>query len=126
MAHKKSLGRKASDEARRAAQELVDTYGPALSSPDGQYCINPSDLPEDQTVVTAEQAAHALLEALTLLASTGWLVDTTVSLDRFVMREDYQSIRKKTQTTKEALEELGKKHHRSVRDLQRQVGSAKR
>ena len=126
MAHKKSIGRKASEETREAASFLCDIYGPALTSPTGRYCVNPDDEPEDQVFVTTEQAGRALLDAIQRLARTGYLVDTEVDLERFTIREYYKLIKSKGKTSKEAIAELGKVYFRSERDLQRQVGNDKR
>lgn len=120
------IGRKASDEARREAKNLAQTYGPAVKSPDGSYCVNPEDGPEDHIYVSAEKAAYVLLEAMQRLAATGWLEETEVKLERFLIREQYKHIRGKTHTTKEAIEKLGMEYPRSQRDLERQVGKTKR
>lgn len=117
-----SVGRKAGVEARDAAQELIDCYGPALSNPAGRYCINPADAPEDHIHVSAEQAAHALLRAWRRFVDTGWLVETEVKLEGFMIREDYKPIRANAKTSKEAIERLAKIYPRSIRDLERIVG----
>lgn len=120
-----AIGRRASSEAQDAAKMLVDTYAQALHSiPDG-HCLNPEEHPEDQIFISAEQAAVAVVAALEHFVETGFWVETIVSLERFLIREDYKSIRNKTKTTKEALLTLAKSHRRSQRDLERQVGKFK-
>lgn len=126
MAHKQSIGRKASDEARDAARALVDMYKPVLADPTGCLCLNPEEAPEDQIFVTHDDAARAMLGALERLAETGWLVEIKVSLEKFLIRADYAAIKREHSKTKDALLVLSDKHPRSTRDLQRMVGNDKR
>jgi hypothetical protein len=116
---------KASGEARDAAKELLDAYGPPLRSLSGTFCINPDSDLEDHIFVSDEQAAQALLDAMGRLASTGWLVETEVKLERFLIWEDFKRIRPKFHTTRAALEELAKLYPRSIRDLERIVSGRK-
>lgn len=125
MAHKPKLGRKASDELRAEARKLHDLYAPAFRG-GGGYCVNPEDDAEIQQYISVEQAGRSLLEALQLLAETGWLVDTRVSLDSFLMNYEYRKLKEKHGTTKGALAELAKKYPRSERTLQRIVRNDKR
>lgn len=120
-----AIGRRASSEAQDAAKMLVDTYVQALHSvPDG-YCLNPEEHPEDQIIISAKQAAVAVVAALGRFVETGFWVETVVSLERFLIREDYKSLRVKVKTSKEALLDLEKLYHRSQRDLERQVSKIK-
>ncbi len=114
-------GQKASCEARDAAKALVNLYGPALDSLSSSSCINPEADPEDQIFMSAERAAHVLLDAMTRLAKTGWLVETDVKLERFTIWYDFKRIRPRFRSTKAALDELVKIHPRSIRDLERIV-----
>lgn len=118
---KSAVGRGAAEESRDAARALVRIWGPALLSPSGTFCVNPDDDVEDQVTVSAAQATRALFDAMVRLADTGWLVETEVSLERFMIRETYKSIRIRARTTKTALEELVKIYPRSIRDLERIV-----
>jgi hypothetical protein len=116
---------KASSEARDAAQGLLDAYGPPIRSPSGTFCLHPDEDPKERITVLYEQAAQALLDAMARLANTGWLVETEVKLERFLIWEDFKKIRPKCGTTSEALEELAKLHRRSIRDLERVVSGRK-
>lgn len=119
-------GRRASDEAREAAQKLLDAYGPAIRSPSGNFCVNPEEDEEDRVVVSAEQAAYALFEAMVRLATTGWLVHTEVKLEKFIIREYfYKVIQPEDRAKTAALEKLREKYPRSIRDLERMVGKKK-
>lgn len=120
-----AVGRRASSEAQDAAKLLVDTYVQALHSvPDG-HCLNPEEHPEDQIIISAEQAAVAVVAALERFVETGFWVETVVSLERLLICEDYKSLRVKVKTSKEALLDLAKLYPRSQRDLERQVGKFK-
>ena len=115
----------ASHEARDAAKDLVEAYGPPIRSETGSFCLNPDDDPEDHITISSERAAQSLLNAMIRLANTGWLVDTEVKLERFMIRADYKRIRPRFRTKKAALEALAKLHPRSIRDLERMVGNKK-
>lgn len=119
------VGRRASDEARDAATKLLNAYGPALSSLSGTFCVNPEADPEDQVVVSADQAAYALHDAMIRLAETGWLVETEVKLEKFLMRQEFMALRRTSPTTKAAIEKLAERHHRSSRDVERLVSKKK-
>jgi hypothetical protein len=119
--HRSARRGKASSEARDAAQGLLDAYGPPIRSTSGTFCLYPDEDPKEQITVLYEQAAQALLDAMARLANTGWLVETEVKLERFLIWEDFKKIRPKCGTTSEALEELAKLHLRSIRDLERIV-----
>lgn len=120
-----AIGRRASSEAQDAAKLLVDTYIQALHSVPNGHCLNPEEYPEDQIIISAEQAAVAVVAALERFVETGFWVETVVSLERFLICEDYKSLRVKVQTSKEALLDLAKLYPRSQRDLERQVGKFK-
>lgn len=115
----------ASCEARYAAKELLDAYGPAIRSVSGTFCINPDDHPEEHIIISSERATQALLDAMSRLANTGWLVETEVKLERFMIRADYKRIRPQFRTVKAALEALAQLHPRSIRDLERIVSNKK-
>jgi hypothetical protein len=124
--HRSARRGKATSEARHAAQGLLDAYGPPLRSPWGTFfCLNPNDDEKAHITVPYEHAAQALLDAMARLANTGWLVETEVKLERFLIWEDFKKIRPKCDTTSEALEELSKLHPRSIRDLERVVSGRK-
>ena len=119
-------GRRASDEARDAATKLLNAYGPALRSVSGTFYVNPEADLDDHVVVSAEQAAYVLLEAMIRLAATGWLVETEVKPERLIVREYfYRVIRPESRTKTASLEKLAQKYPRSVRDLERLVGKKK-
>lgn len=119
-------GRRASDEAREAATGLLHAYGPALRNLSGTFCVNPEADPEDQVIVSAEQAAYALLDTMNRLADTGWLVETEVALERLIIREYfYKVIRPEPGKTKVPLQKLSQKYHRSPRDLERMIRKTK-
>lgn len=119
-------GRRASDEARDAAMKLLNAYGPALLSGSGSFCVNPEADTKDQVVVSSERAAYALLDAMTRLAATGWLVETKVALERLTIREYfYKVIKPEPGKTKVPLQRLGQKYPRSSRDLERMVRKTK-
>lgn len=115
----------ASHEARDAANDLVAVYGPPIRSETGSFCLNPDDDPEDHITISSERAAQALLDAMIRLANTGWLVETEVKLERFMIQADYKRIRPQFRTVKAALEALVKLHPRSIRDLERMIRSKK-
>lgn len=115
----------ASHEAREAAKDLVKAYGPPIRSEFGTFYLNPEEDPEDRIVISSERAAQVLLDAMSSLARTGWLVETEVKLERFMVRADYKLIRPKFRTVKAALEALAKLHPRSIRDLERMVSDKK-
>ena len=115
----------ASQEARDAARDLLKAYGPPIRSESGSFCFNPEDDPEDRIIISSEQAAQALLDAMDRLAKTGWLVETEVKLERFMIRADYKQIRPQSLTVKAALEALAKLYPRSIRDLERMVSNKK-
>lgn len=124
------VGRRASDEARDAAQKMLDAYGPAIRSPSGTFCVNPEvdpeKYPEDRVNVSAEQAASVLFEAMGRLSTTGWLVHTEVKLEGFIIREYFYKVIKPGYREKTAaLGKLGQKYPRSIRDLERIVGKKK-
>lgn len=123
--HRSARRGKASSEARDAAQGLLDAYGPAIRSPSGAFILYPHKELKERITVLYEQAAQALLDAMARLANTGWLVETEVKLERFLIWEDFKNIRPKCDTTSEALEELEKLHRRSIRDLERIVSGRK-
>jgi hypothetical protein len=105
---------------------LLHAYGPALRTPSGTFCVNPEADPEDQVVVSAEQAAYVLLDAMNRLADTGWLVESEVALERFIIREYfYKVIQPEPGKTKVPLQKLGQKYSRSPRDLERMVRKTK-
>lgn len=119
-------GRRASDEARDAAMKLLNAYGPAIRSVSGTICVNPEADAEDQVVVSTERAAYVLLDAMTRLADTGWLVETEVAHERFIIREYfYKVIKPEPGKTKVPLQKLGQKYPRSPRDLERMVRKTK-
>jgi hypothetical protein len=119
--HRPTRGQKASSQARDAAQALLDIYSPALRSPSGSVCVNPEADSEEQIVLSSEQAAYMLLDAMGRLANTGWLIETNVNLERFLIWYDFKRTRPKHRRTIAALEELAMIHHRSIRDLERVV-----
>lgn len=114
-----AVKRKASEESRDAARTLLKVWGAAILSPTGAICVNPEGDPDEQIKVSSERATAVLFDALNRLSETGWLVETDISLDRFVIREDYKVIRARTKTTKAALEELVQIYPRSIRELER-------
>lgn len=122
MPHRPARGERASGEARDAAKKLLNIYSPALRSPSGTVCVNPEAALKDQIFLSAEKAAYMLLDAMTRLATTGWLVESEVKLGRFIVWHDFKRIRPKYRRTRAALEELATIHPRSIRDLERIVG----
>ncbi len=121
MAHKKPIGRKASDEAMTHAQALIDMCEPALKDPTAPYCINPDDPIDDQILISSTQATGMLLNAVRNLAETGWMQETRVDVGRFVIRERFESIKKRPEigSIKAAIAALSEEYPRSERDLQR-------
>lgn len=115
----------ASHEARAAAKDLLKAYGPPIRNESGTFCFNPEDDPDDHIIISSERAAQVLLDAMDRLAKTGWLVETEVKLERFMIRADYERIRPQFMTVKAALEALAKLHPRSIRDLERMVSNKK-
>lgn len=93
MPHRPARGERASSEARDAAKKLLDIYGPALRSPSGNVCVNPEAAKKDQIFLSAEKAAYMLLDAMARLATTGWLVESEVKLERFIIWHDFKRIR---------------------------------
>ena len=120
-----AVNRKASQESRDAARALLKVWGPAILSPTGAFCVNPENDLDEQVEISSEQATGVLFDALNRLSRTGWLGETEISLERFVIREDYKMIRARTKTTKAALEELVQMYPRSIRDLERIIRGAK-
>ena len=53
-------GRLASAEDRARVQELVTMYRQAQQSPDGRYCVNPDDEPENQSFICKDDPEHLL------------------------------------------------------------------
>lgn len=119
--HRPARGEKASSEARDAAKDLLDIYSPALRSPSGTVCVNPEADEKDQIDLSAEQAAYMLLDAMARLATTGWLIESEIKLERFLIWHDFKRLRPKHRRTIAALEELATIHRRSIRDLERIV-----
>ena len=115
----------ASQEARAAAKDLLKAYGPPIRSVSGTFCLNPDDDEEDHIIISSARAAQVLLDAMDRLAKTGWLVETEVKLERFMIRADYKQIRPQFRTAKAALEALAELHPRSIRDLERMVSNKK-
>lgn len=120
-----AVNRKASQESRDAARALLKVWGPAILSPTGSFCVNPENDLDEQVEISSERATGVLFDALNRLSRTGWLGETEISLERFVIREDYKMIRARTKTTKAALEELVQMYPRSIRDLERIIRGAK-
>jgi len=123
---KPTIKRGVAEESRDAAKCLLRVWGPALLDSAGTYCVNPDSDPEDQVIVSAEQASRELFNAMARLAETGWLIETQVKLERFIIREYFKTLWRPTVTKTAALHELTKIYPRSIRDLERVVRGLKR
>ena len=84
------VGRAAHPLVRDQAKKLAITYRQVLNAPNGEFCVNPSDEPEEQQWINVAQALDHVLAALERFDETG---DFGVQLDlrKFGIREFYKA-----------------------------------
>ena len=99
------IGRSAHELLRDQAAALVRAYRPVLDSPDGRYCSNPDDAPEEQTWVTVPQALNAVLIALGNFEKTGSFAPE-IDFKRLHIRETYRAMKRAGIKREDAIEEL--------------------
>lgn len=105
MATGVKVGRAAHPLVRDQAKKLAMTYRQVLNAPDGEFCINPDDAPEERQRINTAQALDHVLSALERFDETG---DFGVKLDlrKFSVREAYKAARAGGSNRNDAIEAM--------------------
>jgi hypothetical protein len=119
MAKREKTGRRAGDDDRARAANLVAQYFIALSSPDKRYCINPEDEPEFQIFIDGTDV-EPLLVALQSFADHGTFALMSDG-QPFLMRVDFSQLRTKGMSYADAIATLAEKHNKSESSITRMV-----
>lgn len=118
--HGRKIGRSAHELLRDQAAALVRAYRPVLDSPDGRYCSNPDDAPEEQTWVTVPQALDAVLNALESFEKTGSFAPE-IDFKQLHIRERYSSMKRAGVKREAAIDELTTMFHQSRSTIERAI-----
>lgn len=122
MATGVKVGRAAHGHVRDQARKLATTYRKVLESPDGKFCANPDDDPEEQTWITESQALAHLVSALENFAETGIFVQQ-FDLKKFGIREAYKAEMLKGVKRAVAITKLMELHGMSKSVIERTIRS---
>jgi hypothetical protein len=117
---KPKIGRSGGELLREQAAAIVNTYVPVLDSPDGRYCVNPTDPLEEQTWVTTPQALRFLLDDLKNFAETGSF-SSGIDFKSFSIRERYRSLTDGGAIRETAIELLEAEFHCSRSTIERTI-----
>ena len=114
-------GRRAGQDDRQRARELIELYQLAQDSSDGRYCLNPGNEPEDQAFIEYTNPDF-LLSALAGFAEHGTFINMDFLIVRNVeMHLEFEALRPTVQNNAEAIEFLANKHNASVRTIERRL-----
>jgi hypothetical protein len=119
----KKTGRRASPEERALAGKIVSLYRLAEESPNGKYCINPESSPEDHEFFWAN--AEELLALLEGFAEHGTFefIDQ-IEFDILDIHHAVKDLRDKGLTRENAVAIVAEKHHKSCRQIERELARA--
>jgi hypothetical protein len=89
-----------------------------LNSPDGQYCANPDDTPEEQTWISSIEALGYAVNALENFAETGSFANG-IDFKVFAICERYRSLTNNGANRETAIDQLVVEFHRSRSTIER-------
>jgi hypothetical protein len=124
--HRQKAGRSADANQRERASRLVEMYAQAKASPDGRYCVNPSD-PEEERSYLDYSDPSLLLGALTVFVAHGTFTDPFEDgVTDMILLDQFQKMRAEGISYEKAIAQMANEHATTEKTIERRVSPTKR
>jgi hypothetical protein len=101
-------------------------YAKAKASPDGRYCVNPSD-PEEERSYLDYSDPGLLLDALKVFVAHGTFTDPFEDgVTDMILRDQFQKLRAAGNGYQEAIAQMADEHNAEQKTIERRVSPTKR
>jgi hypothetical protein len=118
-------GRRASQQERDNARDILELYRAVMACPDGNYCVNPEDDPEIRKYLQQDDVVEYVISCLENFVEHGTFEFLTFNLRDLQIREGYIRKTKSGMSRKDAIEALAEKFHLDNRTIERIIVNVK-
>lgn len=124
---KPKTGRRAGENDRQIAKELVDEYRKAQAQPGGKLCLNPQDDPDEQTWLDGNDPEHLLriLEGFSEHGTFEQVGPTMDSIRLLPLRMEYSRRRDAGERVSAILNDLADRYCKDPKTIDRLIQGKK-